>query len=64
MPPHRRGDQADHAMARDIIGDEHFKEVYVSTPISVYEQRDSKKLLLRHFDTHSRIKPCNDLRAC
>lgn len=31
-------------MARDIIGETHFKEVYVSTPISVCEQRDPKHL--------------------
>jgi adenylylsulfate kinase len=34
-------------MARDIIGDEHFKEIYVSTPIAVCEQRDPKKLYQR-----------------
>ncbi|MFA7399624.1 MAG: adenylyl-sulfate kinase [Sideroxydans sp.] len=39
--------QADRAMAREIIGDEHFKEVYVSTPIAVCEQRDPKKLYQR-----------------
>jgi len=39
--------QADRAMARDIIGERHFKEVYVSTPISVCEQRDPKKLYQR-----------------
>jgi len=31
-------------IALNIIGEEHFKEVYVSKPTSVYEQRDSKKL--------------------
>ncbi|MFA6119958.1 MAG: adenylyl-sulfate kinase [Sideroxydans sp.] len=39
--------QADRAMARDIIGDRHFKEVFVSTPIAVCEQRDPKKLYQR-----------------
>jgi len=39
--------KADRAMARDIIGEQHFKEVYVSTPISVCEQRDPKKLYQR-----------------
>lgn len=39
--------QADRAMARDIIGEQHFKEVYVSTPIAVCEQRDPKKLYQR-----------------
>lgn len=39
--------QADRAMARDIIGDKNFKEVYVSTPIAVCEQRDPKKLYQR-----------------
>lgn len=31
-------------MARDLIGSEHFMEVYVSTPLSVCEQRDPKGL--------------------
>jgi len=39
--------QADRAMARDIIGEKNFKEVYVSTPIAVCEQRDPKKLYQR-----------------
>jgi len=39
--------QVDRAMARGIIGEDHFKEVYVSTPISVCEQRDPKKLYQR-----------------
>jgi len=39
--------QADRAMARAIIGEQHFKEVYVSTPIAVCEQRDPKQLYQR-----------------
>jgi adenylylsulfate kinase len=39
--------RADRAMARDTVGVELFKEVYVSTPISVCEQRDPKKLYQR-----------------
>ena len=39
--------KADRAMARDIIGEKHFKEVYVSTPIAVCEQRDPKHLYER-----------------
>lgn len=39
--------QAGRAMARDIIGEKYFKEVYVSTPIAVCEQRDPKKLYQR-----------------
>lgn len=39
--------QADRAMARNIIGEKYFKEVYVSTPIAVCEQRDPKKLYQR-----------------
>ena len=39
--------QADRAMARDIIGEKYFKEVYVSTPIAVCEQRDPKHLYER-----------------
>lgn len=39
--------QADRAMARDIIGEGNFKEVYVSTPLEVCEQRDPKKLYQR-----------------
>jgi adenylyl-sulfate kinase len=39
--------KVDRAMARDIIGEKHFKEVYVSTPIAVCEQRDPKKLYQR-----------------
>jgi adenylyl-sulfate kinase len=38
---------SDRAMARDIIGDEHFKEVFVSTPMAVCEQRDPKQLYQR-----------------
>jgi adenylylsulfate kinase len=39
--------KVDRAMARDIIGEKHFKEVYVSTPMAVCEQRDPKKLYQR-----------------
>ena len=39
--------RADRAMARDIIGAEHFTEVYVNTPIAVCEQRDPKGLYQR-----------------
>jgi len=39
--------KADRAMARDIIGEKHFKEVYVSTPIAICELRDPKKLYQR-----------------
>jgi adenylylsulfate kinase len=38
---------ADRAMARAIIGAEHFREVYVSTPMDVCEQRDPKQLYRR-----------------
>ncbi len=38
---------ADRAMARSIIGAEHFREVYVSTPMDVCEQRDPKQLYRR-----------------
>lgn len=31
-------------MARDLIGQEHFVEVYVSTPLNICEQRDTKGL--------------------
>ena len=31
-------------MARELIGSEHFLEVYVSTPLEVCEQRDPKGL--------------------
>jgi adenylyl-sulfate kinase len=36
--------RADRALAREIIGAELFREVYVSTPLDVCEQRDPKKL--------------------
>jgi len=36
--------QKDRQMARDLIGSEHFLEVYVSTPLAVCEQRDPKGL--------------------
>jgi adenylyl-sulfate kinase len=36
--------RADRALAREIIGKDVFKEVYVSTPIGVCEQRDPKNL--------------------
>ena len=39
--------KADRAMARDIIGEKYFKEVYVSTPIAACEQRDPKHLYER-----------------
>lgn len=39
--------KADRAMAREIIGERYFREVYVSTPIAVCEQRDPKKLYQR-----------------
>lgn len=34
----------DRAMARDIIGPAHFREVHVATPLAVCEQRDPKGL--------------------
>lgn len=34
----------DRAMAREIIGAEHFREVHVATPLEVCEQRDPKGL--------------------
>lgn len=34
----------DRAMARDIIGAPHFREVHVATPLAVCEQRDPKGL--------------------
>ncbi|WP_434658629.1 adenylyl-sulfate kinase [Chromobacterium violaceum] len=34
----------DREMARDIVGERHFAEVYVSTPLAVCEQRDCKGL--------------------
>jgi len=37
----------DRDMARQIIGDERFLEVYISTPLEVCEQRDPKKLYQR-----------------
>ena len=36
--------QRERAMARELIGSEHFVEVYVSTPLAVCEQRDPKGL--------------------
>ncbi len=39
--------RADRAMARSIIGAEHFREVHVSTPLAVCEQRDPKQLYQR-----------------
>ncbi len=36
--------RAERRMARDLIGEEHFKEVYVDTPIDVAETRDRKGL--------------------
>lgn len=38
---------ADRAMAKEIIGDTSFVEVYVSTPLAVCEARDPKGLYLR-----------------
>lgn len=35
---------ADRCMAKDIVGVSHFKEVYVSTPLSACEARDPKGL--------------------
>ena len=34
----------DRAMARDIVGEAHFREVHVATPLAVCEQRDPKGL--------------------
>lgn len=34
----------DRAMARDIVGAEHFREVHVATPLAVCEERDPKGL--------------------
>jgi adenylyl-sulfate kinase len=39
--------RADRALAREIIGAKNFREVHVSTPIGVCEQRDPKKLYQR-----------------
>ena len=39
--------QAMRAMAEEIIGVEHFKEVYISTPLEVCEARDVKGLYAR-----------------
>ena len=39
--------QAMRAMAEEIIGAEHFKEVYISTPLEVCEARDVKGLYAR-----------------
>ena len=36
--------RAERRMARDLIGEEHFKEVFVDTPIDVAETRDRKGL--------------------
>ena len=36
--------RAERRMARDLIGEEHFKEIYVDTPIDVAETRDRKGL--------------------
>ncbi len=38
---------ADRTMARDIVGDERFIEVYLSTPLVICEARDPKGLYLR-----------------
>ncbi len=39
--------QAMRAMAEEIIGAEHFKEIYISTPLEVCESRDVKGLYAR-----------------
>jgi adenylyl-sulfate kinase len=39
--------RADRTMARDIIGAESFREVHVSTPLKVCEQRDPKSFYQR-----------------
>jgi adenylylsulfate kinase len=39
--------QDDRAMAREIIGDSRFVEIYLSTPLSTCEQRDPKGLYAR-----------------
>lgn len=39
--------RADRTMARDIIGPESFREVHVSTPLKVCEQRDPKSFYQR-----------------
>ncbi len=36
--------QKDRAMVREIIGDAHFFEIYIDTPLAVCEQRDPKGL--------------------
>jgi bifunctional enzyme CysN/CysC len=36
--------RAEREMARELIGEEHFIEVYVDTPLEVCEQRDPKGL--------------------
>ncbi len=36
--------RADRAQAREIIGDDHFMEVFIDTPLEVCEQRDPKGL--------------------
>lgn len=40
ISPYRR----DREMAREIVGEERFRELYVSTPLDVCERRDSKGL--------------------
>lgn len=39
--------RADRAIARQIIGSERFKEVHISTPLAICEQRDPKGLYSR-----------------
>nr|WP_271409654.1 adenylyl-sulfate kinase [Pseudomonas sp. Q1-7] len=39
--------RSDRAMAKEIIGVEHFREVYISTPLEACEARDPKGLYVR-----------------
>lgn len=38
---------ADRSMAREIIGDEFFREIHIKTPLAVCEQRDPKGLYIK-----------------
>lgn len=43
---------ADRKIARTIIGEEHFREVYVSTPLATCEKRDPKGLYAKARNGH------------
>jgi len=47
--------RADRAMARDIVGAAHFREVHVSTPLAICEQRDPKGLY-RHARANALVQ--------